>query len=201
MRVSKEQAAKNRERVLETAGRLFRKHGFGGIGLVDLMKEAGLTHGGFYGQFKSKEDLIAQVCRQVLETTRLRWENSAARRSKNPLTRFANLYLTSQHRDTPGAGCLLAALSADVAREGETVRQAYTEGLRPLLDHFTATIQEGTDEERRKRGITALASMMGAIIMSRAVADSELSQEILQSVRETVVGLAASSASPDSDGQ
>src|SRR3954468_20702168 len=112
MRVSREQAAQNRERILDAAARLFRERGFEGIGVADLMKEAGLTHGGFYGHFESQGALMAQACTRASARSRERWTKLAQNAPGDPLTAIAGSYLTSKHRDNPGSGCLMAALAA-----------------------------------------------------------------------------------------
>src|SRR3954470_4631551 len=113
MKVSREQAVENRERIVETAARLFRERGFEGVGVADLMKEAGLTHGGFYGHFSSKEDLIAEASARVLADSLAGWNRLAERGGENPLPALADTYLTKEHRDDPGAGCLFAALGPE----------------------------------------------------------------------------------------
>src|SRR5688572_26849623 len=110
MKVSREQAALNRERILEVAAQLFRERGFDGIGVADLMKEAGLTHGGFYGHFSSKEELIAEASARALTSTFALLSKQAERGAGDPLSAVADTYLSSRHRDDPGTGCLLAAL-------------------------------------------------------------------------------------------
>src|SRR5215207_1311341 len=102
MKVSREQAARNRERILDAAAQLFRERGFEGIGVADLMKEAGLTHGGFYGHFSSKDDLIAQASARELTRSLAHWSNFAERASGDPLSAVANAYLNRSHRDNPG---------------------------------------------------------------------------------------------------
>src|ERR1044072_1116956 len=126
MKVSREQAAGRRERMLEAAAQRFRERGFDGIGVADLMKEAGLTHGGFYGHFSSKEDLIAEACARASERSRERWKRLSERAPGDPLAEIVRMYLTAKHRDSPGAGCLVAALGPDVARQGPAVRRAVT---------------------------------------------------------------------------
>src|SRR5437870_9078504 len=113
MKVSREQAAQNRERILHAAAQLFRERGFEGVGVADLMKEAGLTHGGFYGHFSSKEDLMAQACARASARSRSLWSKLAERSPQDPLSEIAGVYLTSRHRDNPGEGCLMAALATD----------------------------------------------------------------------------------------
>src|SRR5436309_12362099 len=112
MKVSREQAAQNRERIIEAAAQLFRERGFEGIGVADLMKKAGLTHGGFYGHFSSKDDLIAEASARALAGSLALLSNVAERPSGDPLSTIASGYLTSKHRDDPGTGCLLAALGS-----------------------------------------------------------------------------------------
>ena len=126
MKVSREQAALNRERILEVAAQLFRERGFDGIGVADLMKEAGLTHGGFYGPFSSKEELIAEASARALTSTFERLSKQAERAGDNALSAVASSYLSGRHRDDPGTGCLLAALGPDVSRHGHAVRRRVT---------------------------------------------------------------------------
>src|SRR4029453_19541751 len=108
MKVSREQAARNRERILDAAAQLFRERGFEGVGVADLMKEAGLTPGGFYGHFSSKEDLIAEASARALTRSLARWSELGERAPRDPLSAIAGVYLTGRHRDNPGTGCLLA---------------------------------------------------------------------------------------------
>src|SRR6478752_6852590 len=130
MKVSREEAAANRERIVDVASRLFREKGFDGIGVADVMKEAGLTHGGFYGHFGSKEDLMAEAASLAIRESRERWARRARAAGGDALEALASLYLTPRHRDDPGHGCAAAALATDASRQGFGVRRAVTEGLR-----------------------------------------------------------------------
>src|SRR3982751_1037740 len=114
MKVSREQAARNRERIVEAAAQRFRERGFEGIGVADLMKEAGLTHGGFYGHFSSKDDLIAEASSRALAGSLASFGKVVEQAPADPLPAIAGAYLTKAHRDKPGEGCLLAALGSDV---------------------------------------------------------------------------------------
>src|SRR5437868_15523461 len=105
MKVSREEAAQNRERILEVAAKLFREKGFDGIGVADLMKSAGLTHGGFYGHFSSKEDLMAQACARALTQSLSKWKRLADRAPDNALSEITRAYLSTRHRDEPWRGC------------------------------------------------------------------------------------------------
>jgi TetR/AcrR family transcriptional regulator, transcriptional repressor for nem operon len=181
MRVTREQAAENRGRIVDVAAQRFRERGFEGIGVSDLMKEAGLTHGGFYGHFGSKEELMAEAYRKALEHSHADWRKRAEG-SREPLVDMARHYLTTRHRDNPGRGCAVAALGADVARQGPAVRQAFTEGLRTALDFMAGLAQGRTAKAKRRKAIQAYASWIGAMVLARAVDEPELSREILEAV-------------------
>jgi TetR/AcrR family transcriptional repressor of nem operon len=186
MKVSREQAAQNRERIVDAAAELFRARGFEGIGVADLMKAAGMTHGGFYGHFSSKEDLMAQACARASSRARERWTKLAERAPEDPLSEIADVYLTARHRDNPGAGCLLAALGPDAARQGPAVRSAVTAGVRSAFDFLGRIVPGRSKAAKRQKAINSYASMVGAMILARAVDDRALSQEILDCVRKAV---------------
>src|SRR2546423_11949723 len=186
MKVTREQAARNRERIVETAAQLFRERGFEGIGVADLMKEAGLTHGGFYGHFASKEDLMAQACARASVRSRALWSKLAEHAPDDPLSEIAGVYLTSRHRDNPGTGCLMAALASDASRQGPAVRRAVTEGLRSAFDLLTKLVAGKSKSAKRQKAISTYASMVGAMVLARAVDDRALSQEILNAVLASV---------------
>ena len=179
MKVSREQAAQNRDRIVEAAAQLFRERGFAGIGVADLMKEAGLTHGGFYGHFSSKEDLIAEASARALTHSLALWSKLAERAPRDPLSAIAGVYLTSRHRDNPGAGCLLAALGPDVSRQGPAVRRAVTDSVRATVDLLANLVPRKSRAARRQKAIITYATFVGAMVMARAVDDRALSQEIL----------------------
>ena len=179
MKVSREQAAQNRERILDAAAQLFRERGFEGIGVADLMKEAGLTHGGFYGHFSSKEDLIAEASARALKRSLTLWSKVAERAPDDPLAAIASVYLTSRHRDDPGAGCVLAALGPDVSRQGPTVRRAVTDYVRSACDLLAKLVPGKSKAARRQKAISTYATLVGAMVIARAVDDRALSKEIL----------------------
>jgi len=179
MRVSREQADKNREHVIDVASRLFRERGFEGIGVADLMKEAGLTHGGFYGQFKSKEDLKIQASRRALSRNKDRWAKVLAETSSEKLSALARFYLSDAHRDRRGEGCALAALGGDAPRYGPELQAAFKDGIEGYLEFLDGIMSASSGEERRDKTIAALSTMVGALVLSRAVGDEALSQKIL----------------------
>ena len=186
MKVSREQAAQNRDRIVEAAAQLFRERGFEGIGVADLMKQAGLTHGGFYGHFTSKEHLIAEASVHALTRSLELLSKLAEHAPDDPLAAIAGEYLTSSHRDNPGAGCLLAALGPDVSRQGTAVRRAVTDYVRSTVDLLAKLVPGKLKAARRRKAITTYATLVGAMVMARAVDDRALSQEILDAGLKSV---------------
>lgn len=186
MRVSRAEAARNRERIVEAAARLFRERGFDGIGVADLMKSAGLTHGGFYGHFASKEDLMAQACVRALDDSLATLSQVAERGGENALSAVATVYLSPVHRDRPGGGCVLAALGAEAARHGSPLRSAFTRGVRSALEVLTRFVPGESERAKRAQALAAYASMIGGLVLARAVDDPELSDEVLQSVLASI---------------
>jgi TetR/AcrR family transcriptional repressor of nem operon len=190
MRVSREQAAANRDRVIDAAAELFRSKGFSGIGVADIMKAAELTHGGFYGHFASKDDLIAQASRRSMQRAAQNWKKVVAECGSDAFATLLTRYLSPRHRDDPGQGCAFAALSGDAARCGKPVRKAFAEGLEPLIDILSGIVGGRTKAARRRKAIAALSELIGALILSRAVGDAGLSDEILDAGRHDLLAAA-----------
>ena len=190
MRVSREQAAANRERIIEAAGELFRSKGFSGIGVADIMKAAELTHGGFYGHFASKDDLIAQASRRSMQRAAQNWKKVVTESGSDAFATLLTRYLSPRHRDDPGQGCAFAALSGDAARCGKPVREAFAEGLEPLIDILSGIVGGRTRAARRRKAIAALSELIGALILSRAVGNGGLSDEILDAGRRELLAAA-----------
>ena len=186
MRVTRAEAEKNRERIIEVAARLFRERGFDGIGVADLMKVAGLTHGGFYGHFASKEDLMAQACEHALKRSLDDLNHAAEHGGENAVAAVATAYLSTAHRDGPGEGCAIAALGAEAARHDSPVRGAFTHNVRSVIDVLTRLLPGKSDIEKRQTAFTIYASMVGAIVLSRAVDDAALSEDVLKSVLASI---------------
>jgi TetR/AcrR family transcriptional repressor of nem operon len=180
MKVSREQAAENGERILELATRLFRERGIDGVSVADLMKSAGLTHGGFYGHFKSKQDLVAQACGLALSKMRQSWMKAIGEAPEDPIRAVANRYLTAAHRDHISRGCPMAALGAEVARQGPAVRHSVTEELRLFIDSLSRVLPGSSPSARRQKAISVYALLVGGMVLARAADDPELSNEILQ---------------------
>ena len=186
MKVSKAQAAETHERILQTAGRLFREKGFDGVGVAELMKTAGLTNGAFYGHFASKEDLIAKACARVMSGGEDPW--AALLDGAAPLDAFVRGYLSTRHAEARGEGCLFAALGGEVARQPAPVRASFTENLRRRIAALGRALDGGEAARREDRAIATMAAMVGALTLARAVDDSALAGEILRATARELGG-------------
>ncbi|KAA3499395.1 MULTISPECIES: TetR/AcrR family transcriptional regulator [Rhizobium/Agrobacterium group] len=178
MRVSRAQAEENRDRVITVASRLFREHGFDGIGLKDLMKGAGLTQGGFYKQFTSKDDLAALASRRALESATRRWSAAAADTS-DPLEAVMAFYLSRDHRGEKAEGCPLVALGADAARQSVEVRRPFEDGIRAHFEVLDELMGDADNSGPSEKAMAILSMMVGAVTLSRIIEDESLSQRVL----------------------
>ncbi|OWV99797.1 TetR/AcrR family transcriptional regulator [Rhizobium sp. R693] len=178
MRVSRAQAEANRETVINVASRLFREHGFDGIGLKDLMKGAGLTQGAFYKQFTSKDDLAALASRRALESATRRWSTAAADAS-DPLEAVMAFYLSKDHRGEKAEGCPLVALGADAARQGREVRRPFEDGIRAHFEVLDELMGDDNSASPSEKAMAILSLMVGAVTLSRIIEDERLSQGVL----------------------
>lgn len=178
MRVSRAQAEANRDTVVSVASRLFREHGFDGVGLKTLMEGAGLTHGGFYKQFESKDDLAAQASRRAMEGATRRW-SAAAASGDDALQAVIDLYLSADHKHEVGDGCPLVALGSDAARQSETIRKPFEDGIKAHLQVIEELLPEGEASGQSEKAMATLSLMVGAVLMSRIVTDEALSDRLL----------------------
>ena len=188
MKVSREQAVLNRERIVEVAAKLFREKGYDGIGVADLMKNAGLTHGGFYGHFASKEDLMIEASELALKKSLEGWRGKVEQHGAAALPAIVENYLSPRHCDNPGNGCPAAAMGTDVARMSPGAQPAFTQASRQQFDLLAGLMPEGTPAQRRQQAISTFASMVGAIVLARSVDDEALSAEILAAVKAQLLG-------------
>lgn len=186
MRVSREKFAENREKILEAAGVLFRENGFNGIGVADIMQAAGLTHGGFYGHFASKEDLAFEVSRGLIGKVEARWKKIIADAPERPLEALLDHYLSRRSLHDPGTGCVFASLVQEVSRSEGPVRTTFSEGLASLVDLLEGIVPGETPQDRRRNAFSTLAAMMGAVIMARVVGSEEMADAFLASMRQTL---------------
>jgi TetR/AcrR family transcriptional repressor of nem operon len=192
MRVSRAQAAENRQNVIDVASRLFRQHGFDGIGLKDLMEAAGMTQGAFYKQFESKEDLIAEASARALESAAARWSEAADSNPRNPLGAVLDFYLSKGHRKEEKECCPLVALGADAARQSADVKKGFEAGIREHLSFLCGVLSETDNGRKREKAMSILSTMVGAVTLARVVNDPRLAQAILDAAAESVRELASS---------
>ena len=185
MRVSRAQAEENRETVINVASRLFREHGFDGIGLKDLMKGAGLTQGGFYKQFASKDDLAALASARAMESATARW-SAAAAGSSDPLEAVMEFYLSTDHRDEKAEGCPLVALASDAARQSLEVKRPFEDGVRAHFEVLEELVGGAENPEATCKSMVILSLMVGAVTLSRLIQDESLSQGILRCAADEV---------------
>ena len=170
MRVTREEMAEHRRKILDSAGKLFRAKGFEAVTVAEVMQAAGLTHGGFYGHFKSKDDLIAETLAHAFK----------GGGSDGDLAAFTRAYLSPRHRDDFAGGCPTAGLAAETIRQSPAARAAMTAGQRQTIERMTRRVQGGTAVERRRAAIGSWSAMVGALVLARLSDDLELSDEILR---------------------
>jgi TetR/AcrR family transcriptional repressor of nem operon len=179
MRVSKEQAAENRERILKEASRLIRERGISGTGVDALTEAAGMTHGSLYSQFGSKERLVEDAVEYAI----------AAKGQEVPalfaLSDYISEYLSPRHRDGPGKGCPLAALVCEIPRQSQGVRDRFTAGVRGMIGMLGGRMDSGfKPKQREEKALATIASLVGALVLARAVSDPKLSDDILRATRK-----------------
>jgi TetR/AcrR family transcriptional regulator, transcriptional repressor for nem operon len=186
MRISKKQAADNKARVVAGARELFGAHGFEKVGVADAMRAAGMTHGGFYNHFPSKDALAAEVCRAALASSVAKVEAIAAiadeKERKAAMAEYMGRYVSAKTRDAPSPSCPMAAFAGEMPRQAAPVATAYAEGLSAYLDAFTAA---GGQDWSRQEALARFAALAGALILARSVAatDPQLSDELLASAK------------------
>jgi TetR/AcrR family transcriptional regulator, transcriptional repressor for nem operon len=189
MRVSREKAAENRGQIIETAARLLRKHGFDGIGVADIMKAAGLTHGGFYRKFASKDDLAVKASEHAIADTKAVLRNGLAQQPKDPFRELIERYVSSAHRDDPGSGCILPALAADAARSDDpALRAVFIAAIQYYCDQIAKLSSTRRRAAGRRHPAAILSEMVGAVILSRVIADVPLAESLIAAVVADIAG-------------
>ncbi|WP_213939181.1 TetR/AcrR family transcriptional regulator [Pseudomonas sp. dw_612] len=186
-RVSRKQAELNREIIVEAATRLFRERGLHGISVVDVMGAAGLTHGGFYGHFESKEALAQEACSRAFSQSLERWKQRIDDSSDHLCARDSIIapYLSVANRDNPGESCPVTAFAGDMCHETAEsgLHQTYTQGLEALLQMLTPLMGADQPEANRQRALVDYSLMVGALTLARATRGDALSEEILDAAR------------------
>jgi TetR/AcrR family transcriptional repressor of nem operon len=192
MRYSKEHKQETHARIVKKASVRLREKGAHGIGVADLMKEAGLTHGGFYAHFDSREALVIEAFAYAMDRSTERWRKVAEQTPADKrLATIVESYLTPVHRDDPGHGCAVPTLGAEIARESPKTRKAFAAKLEQMIDMMADQVLDVPRKVARKQAIAALTTMMGTLVLSRIAGNGEFSDEILAAGREAVLGRAA----------
>ncbi len=191
-RVSRKQAAENHTTVIEAAARLFKLRGINGVSVPELMAEAGLTHGAFYGHFKSKDDLAAAACEHAFAEKRALYADINERHQgdkRAALAEFVKRYTARSHRDQPGPGCPVAALADDAAREEfkGPVRKSFASGLDRMVEFVQATLGARGKSGERDEALADVALLVGALVLARATKGQPISDEVLQAARQALV--------------
>lgn len=200
MRVSREVAEENRRRVIASSSQLFRERGFDGIGIADLMQAAGLTHGGFYKQFASKEDLIRAACEHAMTENLSFWREKLGNgESHGDLMNFVRAYLSSTHREQPEHGCFLSTLASEAPRHEEAVRHVFVETIEAYCTLLSPLLAGGRGTSDRDAALATLSQMVGALSLARAVPDQKLASEILEASIRSISDRAASATSLNSE--
>ncbi|MBB4574490.1 TetR/AcrR family transcriptional regulator [Rhizobium sp. MC63] len=177
---------KTHEKIVETASRRLREAGLDGISVADLMKEAGLTVGGFYKHFASRDDLVAEAIQSAFDSWGSKLEAEGINPAEMTAADIAERYISTYHRDNPGEGCPFAALTSDISRSGQKARAIATEGLRRNFAGLGSKAAGADEGERRRKAIMAFAMMAGGIGLARISSDEALSAEILETIRDFV---------------
>jgi TetR/AcrR family transcriptional repressor of nem operon len=188
MRYSREHKLETHARIVKKASVRLREKGAHGIGVADLMKDAGLTHGGFYAHFDSREALVVEAFAYAMDRSTERWRKLAEQTPPDKrLSAIVEAYLTPLHRDDPGHGCAVPALGSEIARESPKTRKAFAAKLEQMVDMITAQIPDVPRKSARKQAMAALATMMGTLVLARVAGNGEFSDEILGAGRDAVL--------------
>jgi TetR/AcrR family transcriptional repressor of nem operon len=191
MRYSREHKQETHSRIVRKASVRLREKGAHGVGVADLMKEAGLTHGGFYAHFDSREALVIEAFVYAMDRSMERWKKTLEQIPPDKrLAMIVDTYLTPLHRDDPGHGCAVPTLGAEIARESPKTRKAFSAKLGQMIDMMAEQIPDASPKVARKRAAATLATMMGTLVLSRIAGSSEFSDEILAAGREAALGRA-----------
>lgn len=178
MKVSREQMAANRSRILTEAGRLFREKGFDAVSVSEVMKAAGMTHGGFYGHFRSKDDLVAHAIGHV----------AGSQSDPDDIGSWIDTYLSAPHRDHPERGCPMASLAGLMRQQSPEARASMMQVVATQIENLAGAMVEGDAAERRRAAIGRWSAMVGALILARSIDDPVLSNELLSETRAWIDG-------------
>jgi TetR/AcrR family transcriptional regulator, transcriptional repressor for nem operon len=191
MRYSREHKLETHARIVKRASVRLREKGAHGIGVADLMKDAGLTHGGFYAHFDSRDALVIEAFSYAMDRANERWRKLAEQTPPDKrLATIVNSYLTRVHRDDPGNGCAIPTLGAEIARESPKTRRAFAAKLEHMIDTIAGQLPDLPRKAGRKRAMAAIATMMGTLVLARIAGNGEFSDEILGAGRDALLARA-----------
>jgi TetR/AcrR family transcriptional repressor of nem operon len=188
MRKSREEAARTRERIIESAADEFRRNGIETTGLAELMAAAGLTHGGFYKHFTSKDQLVAEACGYAVDSL-AKWfvaTPPSPEGKRDALQTLASAYLSAGHRDNPSGGCPFAALGSELVRADENTRAVATAGLQKIVDLIAQQYRDIRPDVAKHRALVAFSTLVGALTLARLVTDPKLSNLLLREAAGSV---------------
>ncbi len=188
MRRPRVEVARTRERIVAGASAMFRERGLAGVSVADVMANAGLTHGGFYAHFASREELVAEAIRFALLQSAQRIYLSALKAGDTPgYSKLIQRYLTVEHRDHPETGCAIASLGSEITHSGGISSEVFSRGFCELIDLLAQLSPERTRKARKAHVLSVMSALSGALVLARTVTDAEASGEILDSVRSTLL--------------
>jgi TetR/AcrR family transcriptional repressor of nem operon len=195
MRYSKEHKQETHARIVRKASVRLREKGAHGIGVADLMKEAGLTHGGFYAHFDSRDALVIEAFAYAMDRSIAHWrETTADLPPAQRLAVIADAYLSKAHRDDPGRGCAVPSLGAEIARESLKTRKAFAGKVEAMIEMLAEQVVDAPPKTARRQATVTLATMMGSLLLARIAGSGELSDDILAAGRDAVLGQAGAEA-------
>jgi len=188
MRRSRDEAARTRERIVAGASEMFRARGLSGVSVSDVMANAGLTHGGFYAHFASRDELLGEAIRFALLQSAQRIYLSALKAGETPgYSKLIQRYLTVEHRDHPETGCAIASLGSEIAHSGGISSEVFSQGFCELIDLLAQLSPERTRKARKAHVLSVMSALSGALVLARTVTDAAVSGEILDSVRSALL--------------
>jgi TetR/AcrR family transcriptional repressor of nem operon len=192
VKVSGKKVAEHRAALVETAKKLLKERGFDGAGVVEISREAGLSQGALYGQFKSKDVLTAEAVRKAFADGAEAW-NELRDNAPGALGAYLDAYLSDTHLTDPGSGCMIPACISEIPRQGDAIGAAFTEGFSTMVEVVQRALPSGTPpEEARRRALTLISTLVGCIALARAVepTDPALAKEIISAARDELKYLA-----------
>jgi TetR/AcrR family transcriptional repressor of nem operon len=186
---SAEDAAVTRQNIVTTAAAEFRTRGFDKVGVADLMGQAGLTHGGFYRHFDSKEQLITEACEECFKLINDTWPKSVKDHSRSGLKYLVSRYLSPKYRDNPAESCAFVMLGSDIARSNDATKQVATDSFKSLVNLFVRVLPEGDNEVVISEATNLACSVIGALSVARMIADRKFSNTVMNQMKESILTL------------